>query len=48
MLIGAGNRDPGVVEVPDRLDLGRSPNPHLSFSTGIHHCLGAALARLEA
>jgi cytochrome P450 len=48
LLIGAGNRDPRVFADPDRLDLGRSPNPHLSFSTGIHHCLGAALARLEA
>ena len=33
---------------PDRLDLSRHPNPHLSFSSGIHYCLGAALARLEA
>jgi cytochrome P450 len=48
LLIGAGNRDPKVFDDPDRLDLSRSPNPHLSFSTGIHHCLGAALARLEA
>ena len=32
---------------PDELVLDRKPNPHLSFSSGIHHCLGAALARLE-
>ncbi|MBA2283320.1 MAG: cytochrome P450 [Actinomycetota bacterium] len=33
---------------PDELDVGRDPNPPLAFSSGIHHCLGAALARLEA
>lgn len=47
LLIGAANRDPLVFADPDRLDVGRDPNPHISFSSGIHHCVGAALARLE-
>ena len=47
LLVGAANRDPNVFVDPDHLDVGRDPNPHLSFSSGIHHCLGAALARLE-
>jgi cytochrome P450 len=33
---------------PDRLDLGRSPNRHLTFASGIHHCIGAPLATVEA
>ena len=47
LLIGSANRDPAVFEEPDRLDVGRSGASHVSFGRGIHHCLGAPLARLE-
>jgi cytochrome P450 len=45
--IAAANHDPAVFVDPGRIDLGRDPNPHLGFGWGLHHCLGAALARLE-
>jgi cytochrome P450 len=46
--IPAGNRDESVFPEPDRFDVARSPNRHLSFGWGVHFCLGAHLGRLEA
>jgi cytochrome P450 len=48
LVIGAANRDPRVWESPDELNLNRPFVRHLAFGDGIHHCLGAPLARLEA
>ncbi|MFC9176397.1 MULTISPECIES: cytochrome P450 [Streptomyces] len=47
LLLASANHDERVFPDPARADLTRSPNPHLSFGGGIHHCLGAALARVE-
>ncbi len=46
-LLGSGNHDPDAFPEPERLDLGRPSVNHLGFGFGIHHCLGAPLARME-
>jgi cytochrome P450 len=48
LCIGAANRDPEQFTAPDELDIGRSPNRHLAFASGIHQCVGMSVARLEA
>jgi cytochrome P450 len=46
--LGAANADPARFPEAEKLDLARSPNPHVGFGSGIHFCLGAQLARVEA
>lgn len=48
LCVEAANHDPLVFENPGIIDFSRESNPHLSFGWGLHHCLGAHLARLEA
>jgi cytochrome P450 len=43
----SGNRDPDFIESPELLDIGRGAPGHLAFGHGVHHCLGAPLARME-
>jgi len=47
-MLGAANMDPETHVHPEKLDLARRPNRHLSFGSGIHFCLGHQLARIEA
>lgn len=47
LLFGSANRDPEKFDRPDTVDITRADNPHISFSLGIHYCLGAPLARME-
>ena len=48
LFVGAANRDEKVFADPDRFDVHRKPNPHLSFAVGTHACLGMHLARMES
>lgn len=45
--INSANHDESVFDLPESLELTRTPNPHLSFGHGVHHCLGAHLGRVE-
>jgi cytochrome P450 len=47
-MLASANTDPACFESPEKLDLARTPNPHVAFGTGNHFCLGAQLARVEA
>jgi cytochrome P450 len=47
IMVNAANHDPRRFEAPERFDITRSPNPHLTFNSGVHFCLGAPLARSE-
>ncbi|GAB3734311.1 cytochrome P450 [Amycolatopsis oliviviridis] len=45
--LSAANRDPAVIDDPEHLDITRESTGHVAFGHGVHHCLGAPLARME-
>ncbi len=47
LVLASANYDESRFDAPEKLDISRKPNPHVSFGGGVHHCLGAAMARME-
>jgi cytochrome P450 len=47
-MLASASADPARFDGPERLDITRAPNPHVAFGSGVHFCLGAQLARVEA